>query len=560
MLQAWAVLPAFAAVYLLVAPTALRGRLRQLLVAGAVTVAVSASWILIATLTPAAHRPYIDGTTNNSALVMVVGYNGLSRFGTLELPGTFHAAATGSGLAAGSSGSHPAAAGGGGLPPQVQQLLEQTATQGRTGWGKLFAPDLATQIGWLYPLAILALLAGLARHRGTPRTDQTRGGYLMWGTWLILTGLAFSAGDVAHASYTAALAAPLAALAGAGMIDMWRAYRQQSPWAWLLPAAVAADGAWTTYLLARRLSFLPWLLPVMLILTAVGVAGLLVAKTGGRVRRRLAAAAPAVVVAAMLVAPAAWAASTLDSRYAGTVLDAYAGPTTDSGGGAQFARRPATLTVDQQRILDYATAHRDGARYLFATDSWNAASPYIVATGAPILPMGGFSGQAPFPTLAQFQQLVSTGQVRLVLLSGGFDIFRLFRGAEAAPPDTPVMAITGWVRRPARQPWVPEPSTAAHPRQRFGSPRFPRRLSSMRCSVVVNWRMSSSPRPASSWPWTRRKMGASRGTSARPASVGSMMMARRSSGCRPRVSRPLASKRSSRRVIPAVSVPSRSFN
>jgi len=184
-----------------------------------------------------------------------------------------------------------------------------------------------------------------------------------------------------------------------------------------------------------------------LTLATAGVAGLLVAKTGGRVRRRLAAAAPAVAVAAMLVAPAAWAASTLDSRYAGTVLDAYAGPTTDSGGGAQFARRPATLTVDQQRILDYATAHRDGARYLFATDSWNAASPYIVATGAPILPMGGFSGQAPFPTLAQFQQLVSTGQVRQVLLSGGFDIFRLFRGAEAAPPDTPVMAITGWVRQ-----------------------------------------------------------------------------------------------------------------
>jgi 4-amino-4-deoxy-L-arabinose transferase-like glycosyltransferase len=447
MLQAWAVLPAFAAVYLLVAPTALRGRLRQLLVAGAVTVAVSASWILIATLTPAAHRPYIDGTTNNSALVMVVGYNGLSRFGILEIPGTLHAAATGSGLSAGSSGSHPAAVGGGGLPPQVQQLLEQTATQERTGWGKLFAPDLATQIGWLYPLGILALLAGLARRRGTPRTDQTRGGYLMWGTWLILTGLAFSAGTVAHASYTAALAAPLAALAGAGMIDMWRAHRRGSPWAWLLPTAVAADGAWTTYLLARRLSFLPWLLPVMLILTAVGVAGLLVARTGGRVRGRLAAAGLAVAVAAMLVAPAGWAASTLDSRYAGTVLDAYAGPTTDSGVSAQFTRPPATLTVDQQRILDYATAHRDGARYLFATDSWNAASPYILATGAPILPMGGFSGQAPFPTLAQFQQLVSTGQVRQVLLSGGFDIFQLFRGAGAAPADTPVMAITGWVRQ-----------------------------------------------------------------------------------------------------------------
>jgi hypothetical protein len=154
-----------------------------------------------------------------------------------------------------------------------------------------------------------------------------------------------------------------------------------------------------------------------------------------------------MAVAAMVVAPAAWATSTLDARYAGTVLDAYAGPTPGSGGPTALARQPATLTADQTRILQYATAHRDGAQYLFATDSWNAASPYILATAAPILPMGGFSGQAPSPTLPQFQQLVSTGQVRQVLLSGGFDISRLFQGGAGTPPDTPVSAITSWVRQ-----------------------------------------------------------------------------------------------------------------
>jgi hypothetical protein len=374
---------------------------------------------------------------------MVVGYNGLSRFG-VDLPGTLHAAATGSGPSAGPG--MPASAGGV-LPPQLQQILAQTATEGRTGWTKLFRPDLATQIGWLYPLAVLALVVGLARRRGTPRTDQIRGGYLMWGTWLVLTGLAFSAGQVAHASYLGALAAPLAALAGAGLVGLWRAYRPGGPWTWLLPAAVTADAAWTTYLLARRISFLPWLLPLTLTLAAAGIAGLLVARTTGRARTRLAATGLAVAVAAMLVAPAAWTTSTLDARYTGTVLDAYAGPTAGSGSPTAFARQPANLTADQSRILEYATAHRDGARYLFATDSWNAASPYILATGAPILPMGGFSGQAPFPTLHQFQQLVSTGQVRQVLLSGGFDIFRLFRGGAGTPPETPVTAITSWVRQ-----------------------------------------------------------------------------------------------------------------
>jgi 4-amino-4-deoxy-L-arabinose transferase-like glycosyltransferase len=437
MLQAWAVLPAFAAVYLLVAPTGLRTRLRQLAVAGLVTVAVSASWILVATLTPAADRPYVDGTTDNSAFSMVVGYNGLSRFG-VDLPGTLRGSA--------SAPVEPAALGSGaGLPPQLQQLLEQTTTGGRTGWAKLFEPDLATQIGWLYPLAILALVVGLARRRGAARTDQTRGGYLMWGTWLLLTGLAFSAGEVAHASYLAALAAPLAALTGAGVVELWRAYRQGGFWSWVLPAAVAADAAWTSYLLARRISFLPWLLPLTLALTAAGTAGLLLARSNRR--GRVAAAGLAVAVAAVLVAPAAWAVATLDSRYAGSALDAYAGPGTGSADSAQIGRPPGTLSADQHRILDYATAHRDGARYLFAADSWNAASPYILATGAPVLPMGGFSGWAPFPTLDQFQHLVSSGQVRLVLLSGGFDIFRLLGGAGATPPDTAVASIRGWVRQ-----------------------------------------------------------------------------------------------------------------
>ena len=177
MLQAWAVLPAFAVGYLLAAPAALRTRLRHLAIAGAVTLAVSVSWILVATLTPAADRPYIDGTTGNSAVVMVVGYNGIGRFGTFHVPGALGGSAPpGSGTAGVAAGALPP-----GVPPQVMELLEQTAGSGRTGWGKLFGADLGTQIGWLYPFALLALVSGLVGRR-------IRGGYLMWGTWLVVTG------------------------------------------------------------------------------------------------------------------------------------------------------------------------------------------------------------------------------------------------------------------------------------------------------------------------------------------------------------------------------------
>jgi 4-amino-4-deoxy-L-arabinose transferase-like glycosyltransferase len=87
MLQAWIILPALGIGYLLAAPGGLIRRLRQLGVAGLVMLAVSLSWIALYTFTPAADRPYVDGSTNNSAVAMVFGYNGVERFG-ISFPGS----------------------------------------------------------------------------------------------------------------------------------------------------------------------------------------------------------------------------------------------------------------------------------------------------------------------------------------------------------------------------------------------------------------------------------------------------------------------------------------
>jgi 4-amino-4-deoxy-L-arabinose transferase-like glycosyltransferase len=99
--------------------------------------------------------------------------------------------------------------------------------------------------------------------------------------------------------------------------------------------------------------------------------------------------------------------------------------------------------------MDFVTAHRDGAKYLFATDSWRTASPYVLATGQPVLPMGGFTGAAPYPTLAQFQRLVATGQLRYVLVSSrGFSILAMLGGPSAATgtAQTATGTIVEWVK------------------------------------------------------------------------------------------------------------------
>ena len=70
--------------------------------------------------------------------------------------------------------------------------------------------------------------------------------------------------------------------------------------------------------------------------------------------------------------------------------------------------------------------------------SWLQASPYVLATGQEVLPMGGFTGQALEPTPARIRQLVGSGQLRFFQLVGGW-----LTGPEA-------YMITSWVKKTCR--------------------------------------------------------------------------------------------------------------
>src|SRR5437868_6541246 len=79
MLQAFIVLPVFAGVYLWAGRPQLRKRVVQLFAGGAALVLSAGWWVAVVTLWPASSRPYIGGSTNNSVLDLIFGYNGLSR-------------------------------------------------------------------------------------------------------------------------------------------------------------------------------------------------------------------------------------------------------------------------------------------------------------------------------------------------------------------------------------------------------------------------------------------------------------------------------------------------
>jgi 4-amino-4-deoxy-L-arabinose transferase-like glycosyltransferase len=76
------------------------------------------------------------------------------------------------------------------------------------------------------------------------------------------------------------------------------------------------------------------------------------------------------------------------------------------------------LQVNHQ-LLTYLEAHRGSARYLLATLSSQTAAPYIIASGQPVIALGGFSGSDQILSLSQLQALVSSGAIRYFLLDGG---------------------------------------------------------------------------------------------------------------------------------------------
>ena len=340
MLQAWMILPALGIGYLLAAPGGLGRRLWQLGVAGLVMLAVSLSWIALYTLTPAADRPYVDGSTNNSAVAMVFGYNGVERFG-ISFPGSVASLGGGGGGPVGRAA--PVTGRGAGQEYNAGGFLGRSG-----GWTKLIDGRFGPQIGWLYPLALLTLIAGLAWRGRARRTDPIRAGLVMWGTWLVTFGGIYSVmSNIPHTAYMASLAPPLAALSGAGIVLFWRWYRAGSRAWWLLPVAVALELAWALHLWSGYDSFLPWVKPVAIAAGVAGIAIMVAARLSRRVRGAVVAAGLGAAVAAMLAAPTAWSASVLDSRYAGSSFDASAGPAggLGPGGGPRVGGGPGSAAA-----------------------------------------------------------------------------------------------------------------------------------------------------------------------------------------------------------------------
>ncbi len=385
MLQGWIVLPALTITYLLAGPPRLIRRIVQLLWAGLALVVASGWWVAIVELWPKDARPYIDNSTNDSELNLIFGYNGFGRI-----------------FGEGGHGGGPGPGGGAGFG-------------GSPGWTRMFADAVGAQVSWLIPLALAGLVAGLWLSRRGARTDPLRAGYVLWGLWTLTHMAVFSkAQGIFHPYYTVALAPGVAALAGAGSIALWRLSRGWRPLAWVLPAAVIGSAVWSAELLRRTPTYDRGLGAAILAIGAVAAVALLVVCLGITAHRLLVAGAATTGAVALLAGPAAYSLTTVNSSHTSGL--ATAGP----GGGGNFGPGGGTaVTAADRSLVRYLDAHRDGARFIVAGSTSMTTDGIILASGQPVITIGGFDGQDPAPTLKQFETMVAKGQVRYLLVGGG---------------------------------------------------------------------------------------------------------------------------------------------
>jgi 4-amino-4-deoxy-L-arabinose transferase-like glycosyltransferase len=304
MAQAFLVLPGFGVAYLWAGPARLGRRVWQLL-AGLGGVIVGAGWwIVIAQLTPAADRPYFGGSTNNNILELALGYNGLGRL----------------------DGSETGSIGGGG---------GGSSFGGATGVFRLFQSEFGGQVSWLIPAALISLGALLWISRRAPRTSRVRAFALLWGGWLLVTGVVFSyMQGIIHPYYMVALAPAIGALVGVGAISLLQSGLS------VLGRAVAAvgvlvTGIWAYELLERTPTWLPWLRWTVLLAGVLGAISIFavpellrrtdrnqVTASGRRRVRALVYAPMALAIVAGLGGPLAYSLDTANSTHTGSIPSA----------------------------------------------------------------------------------------------------------------------------------------------------------------------------------------------------------------------------------------------
>ncbi|MBW8751676.1 MAG: glycosyl transferase, partial [Propionibacteriales bacterium] len=261
----------------------------------------------------------------------------------------------------------------------------------------------------------------------------------------------------------------IAALVGTGGVVLWRK-RADIAARVVLAATVLGTAIWAFVLLDRSADFVPWLRYAVL---AGGIASALLLAGISLVPGRVAAFVAALAVVTALAGPAAYAVQTASTAHTGSIPSAgpavagargggpggmpgmgqlrgtrppmagagtFHGPPQGTAGGpggnAGGLLNGSTPTAALTKLLE-----ADAASYTWvaAAVGSNTASGYQLATGDPVMAIGGFNGSDPSPTLAEFQADVAAGRIHYFIAGGAMG------GAPGGSGSNTSSEISSWV-------------------------------------------------------------------------------------------------------------------
>ena len=275
----------------------------------------------------------------------------------------------------------------------------------KASWHRLLAGPFATDSGWLLPAAVVGVVAVLISRRRQGRRDPLRAAVVLWGGWWLILTVFFSVGTYLNSYYVAALVPAIAAMCGAGL-----AACGPGPWPARLRLMVAAtvlgSVGYGAYIMSGTASG-PVVLTAVALAVAVVAAGQVLLRATGSAGQLIAVACTG---AALLLLPAAASVSSV-IRGLGP-FDVPFEPSRVAHNNQLLAAAAPALVAASQR-LESVTPRGDA---LFGADTSGLAANYILYSGREVLPIGGYLGNVPGPTLATLREDISRGYVRFFVL------------------------------------------------------------------------------------------------------------------------------------------------
>lgn len=361
---------------------------------------------------------------------------------------------------------------------------------GSKGIFRMFSESLGGQDSWLLPFALFAILALILRMRKASGEDaDTRRKLLrnliMWGGSVLTMYVWFSVAGFFHQYYISVLAPGIAALVGIGLVEMWKMYKTDGLTSFVLPLALAVTTAVQILMLTYYPTWAVVMIPLVAVFAGISTLILFAAKIMHKdLSRKMPLICVVICLAGLFITPAVWSytpillgvSGGMPSAGPSTSTSSFGGGNMPSGGskpsggvpgaqdgqtdgqngsnGTNSTSSSATNSSDgsknsfskggsgfgsesssNTKLISFLTKNNTGEKWLVAVPDCSTAESIILATGKPVMALGGFSGNDKILTVSSLSKMVKEGLIKYYMIGGN-------KGMGSSSDDD----VTAWVK------------------------------------------------------------------------------------------------------------------